>query len=131
MEKIIIEKYKAFDGKIFENDKACMAYEVLKKANEKVNLRSFEIVFPMQDQVTTCRAYFIPSPNAFDIFKAFVLNEYSEFDPTYLEYDGDGWYVVQSDDYGWARVEKLSAIIHDWCLVMDKIAQKTMDFKEV
>ena len=131
MEAIKVTRYKAFDGTLFNSPVECEVYEHKQSKAHMINLRNFEIVFPMQDQVTTCRAYFVPCPNAFEMFKTFVTGEYSEFDPTYLEYNGDGWYVLQSDDCGWAQVTKLSEIIHDWGIVLDKIAQKTMDFKEV
>lgn len=127
---INIIKYKAFDGTMFDNQTACMKYEIEKRKENVTNFRQFDLVFPMQDQATSCTAYLIQSEKEFEMFLALLDDEYPEFDAYWHVYEGSGWYVLQSDECGWADVIKLSKIIQDWNKAMDKIVQHTMNNKE-
>lgn len=120
--------YVAFDGKGFFDEDECAEYESILAKTRAVNLRQFNIDFPMQDPITSCRAYKINSENEFEMFKTYLLNEYYELDPDYVEYDGNGWYLVQGGDCGYADVYKLSNIIKEWNNVMNTIASKVVDF---
>lgn len=131
MREVNITKYEAYDGTIFEHDIDCKLYEKTLRGNHCVNLRNFEITFPMQDQITNCRAYLIHSENEFKMLSDYIYDEFSEPSDCCNDYDGNGWYVLQYDDCGYAWITKLSNIVHDWSLVLDKIATYTMDFKEV
>ena len=132
MEKISITKYKAFNGKIFDNAPDCWLYEIEQSKKYMTNLRNFEIRFPMQQDHVNHHAYLIMSENQFNIFKAFMLNKYSDLDGMFVNYEGNGWYVVQSeDDTCWARVVKLSKVIEELKYTMNTIANKTMNFEEV
>ena len=106
--------YQAFDGKEFTNYEECEKYEAEKAKEVRVNLRNFDIEFPMQDGFSYCRAYLVHSENEFEMLKVYILSEYSEIDDGYLEYDGNGWYVLQGEDSGYASLFKLSNIIRDW-----------------
>ena len=63
------------------------------------------------------------------MLKAYILSEYSETDDGYLEYDGNGWYVVEGEDSGYASLFKLSNIIKAWNVTLEEIMKRTMDFK--
>lgn len=130
MEKIEITQYKSFDGKIFNSPEGCEEYE-RKAALKKIgDLRQFNIVFPMQDQVTDCTAYLVSSKDDFEAFRAYIDDNFPEVFAEDIQYDGNGWYVIQDDHAGYARVEKLSSIIRDWNVAIERITSYTMDFKE-
>lgn len=131
MEKISITKYKAFDWTMHNTLEACEKHE--REISEKImsNLRQFPITFPMQDRVTDCTAYFISSREEFDALKVYIDNNFPETFAEDIEDGGDGWYVVEDDHCGYARIETLAEIIQDWSNVMNKIASETMIFKEV
>ena len=72
--------YQSFDGKEFMDEKKCAEYEASKVSEMKVNLRNFTIEFPMQDSFTSCRAFLVKSENEFEMFEAYIFNEYSTID---------------------------------------------------
>lgn len=121
--------YQAFDGTEFANHEECLSYEAEKAKEVRVNLKNFDIEFPMQDNFGYCRAYLVRSENEFEMLKAYILSEYSETDDGYLEYDGNGWYVVEGEDSGYASLFKLSNIIKAWNVTLEEIMKRTMDFK--
>ena len=121
--------YQAFDGTEFTNYEECLNYEAEKAKEIKVNLKNFDIEFPMQDSFTSCRAYLVKSENEFEMLKAYILNEYGDTYDDYLEYNGNGWYVVQGDDSGYATLYKLSTIIEDWNNTLTRIMKQTIDFE--
>lgn len=118
--------YRAFDGTDFLEYEECLNYEVEKSKDVKVNLRNFEIEFPMQDSFTYCRAYLVHSENEFGMLKAYLLNEYENTEEYYLEYNGNGWYVAQGEEAGYVNLFKLSDIIKDWNATLEGIIDKTM-----
>lgn len=130
MKKVSITKYQAFDWTMHNTLEACEKHE--REAAEKImcNLRQFPIVFPMQDRVTDCTAYFISSREEFDALKVYIDSHFPETFADDIEDEGDGWYVVEDDHCGYARIETLAEIIKDWGVVMEKIARNTMLFKE-
>ena len=123
--------YQAFDGTEFPNYEECQNYEVEKSKDVRVNLRNFEIEFPMQDNFTYCRAYLLQSENEFEMLKAYLFKEGYDIDDYCSDYEGNGWYVVQGDYGGYARLFKLSDIIKDWNATLSEIVDKTMNFKGV
>lgn len=82
----------------------------------------------MQDNFGYCRAYLVHSENEFKMLKAYILSEYSEAEDGYLEYDGNGWYVVEGEDSGYASLFKLSNIIKDWNATLNEIMKHTIEF---
>ena len=122
------EAYQAFDGKEFATQNECENYEESVAKNVKVNLQNFEIEFPMQDIWTTCRAYKVNSENEFNMLKAYILYTYMDTEEDYLNYDGNGWYVIQSGDGSRADLYKLSDIVNGWSNTLKKIAEKVIDF---
>ena len=130
MEKIEICKYRAFDWTIHETLEACEKHEREISKTIMDNLRQFPITFPMQDRVTDCTAYFISSREEFEALQVYIDNNFPETFADDIEDEGDGWYVVEDDHCGYARIETLAEIIHDWSKVMNKIASETMMFKE-
>lgn len=120
--------YQAFDGMEFTNYEECEKYEIEKAKEVKVNLRNFDIEFPMQDQFTYCHVYLVHSENEFEMLKAYILNEYSETDDGYLEYDGNGWYVVQGGDSGYADLYKLNDIVKEWNGALEVILENTSKY---
>lgn len=123
MERVEIVQYKAFDGTLFNTMHDCEAYErkIFVKAVE--NFPQFDIVFPMQDQVTDCTAYLIHSEDEFNALKRWMDSNFSEVWVDDIYYKGRGWYVLQDDHCGWARVEKLTKIVEDWGYTLNKIMQ--------
>jgi hypothetical protein len=123
MERVEIVQYKAFDGTLFNTMHDCEAYErkIFVKAVE--NFPKFNIVFPMQDQVTDCTAYRINSEDEFNALKMWMDINFSEVWVDDIDYKGHGWYVLQDDHCGWARVEKLTKIVEDWGSTLNKIMQ--------
>ena len=121
--------YQAFDGTEFANSEECINYETEKEKEIKVNLKNFEIEFPMQNSFTYCRAYLVKSENEFQMLKAYVLNEYGETYGDYIEYNGNGWYVVEGDDAGHSMLYKLSSVIEDWNNTLTRIMKQTIDFE--
>ena len=119
--------YQAFDGSEFTNRDECMDYEYEKAKAVKVNLKNFEIYFPMQDSFTNCRAYLVRSENEFNMLTVYIQNEYPDFDDGYADYEGDGWYVVQCAESGYADLYKLSTIIKDWNDTLNLIVDNTVD----
>ena len=74
--------YQAFDGNEFTNYEECENYEAEKAKEVRVNLRNFDIQFPMQDNFGYCRAYLVHSENEFEMLKAYIhlfLTYASEF----------------------------------------------------
>ena len=130
MEIVTYTQYKSFDGKLFNTREGCEEYERRACAKKIGDLKQFYIAFPMQDQVTDCTAYLITSEDDFNAFKKYIDDDFTEVFAEDIPYDGNGWYVLQDDHCGYAHVEKLSAIIHDWNKTMERITQYTMDFKE-
>ena len=130
MERVEIVQYKAFDSKVFNTMWECEAHE--RDASEKAvtAFSKFDISFPMQDQVTDCTAYLIHSEDEFDVLKRYIDSNFSEVWVDDIDYKGKGWYVLQDDHCGWARVEKLIAIIEDWAHTMQKIAKCIEESKE-
>ena len=132
MEQITSVQYKAFDGKIFEHEHDCRMYERTIADSSLLNLRNFDVEFPMQSGDATCRAYFIHSENAFNMFRDFVERKYpAAFYYDKPKYAGNGWYVTEVDEANWCNIYKLSDIVQDWCALMHVIAENTMDFKDV
>lgn len=131
MEKITYTKYKAFDGQIFDTLEGCEAYERRASVQKIEEFKQFNISFPMQDQVTDCIVYLISSKDDFDILKNYIDDNFPEVFAEDIPYEGNGWYVIQDDHAGYARVEKLSDVIHNWGVTLDEIAKQTMDFKDV
>ena len=131
MEKVYITQYKAFDGKIFNTLEACEMYELQLAKKEVYNLKAFPIVFPMQDQVTDCTAYLIHSEDEFNMLKRWMDSNFSEVWVDDIDYKGHGWYVLQDDHCGWARVEKLTDIVMDWAKTMERISKHIDSFEEV
>lgn len=130
MEKINITKYRAFDWTIHETLEACEKHEREMAGNTISNLRQFAITFPMQDQVTDCTAYFISCREEFDALKVYIDNNFPETFADDIEDEGDGWYVVEDDHCGYARIKTLAEIIQDWSKTMNTIVTETMLFKE-
>lgn len=128
IEKVCVV-YQAFDGKEFRTEKECEIYEREQARKNALNLKYFDIEFPMQDSYTSCRAYKINSENEFKMFQAYILDEYYEMSSEYCEYNGNGWYVVQGGDSGYADVYMLSDIIRGWNMTMGTIAKNVMDFE--
>lgn len=120
--------YVAFDETEFDDKDKCLVYE-REKRGITPNLRSFPITFPMQDDCSSCVAYWIPCENAFNMLKDYLEYEYPDADTD--KYDGNGWYVVRYEPDLYAYVTKLSAVMYDWNLVMDKIAKHAIDFEGV
>ena len=121
--------YQAFDGTEFTNYEECLNYEAEKAKEIKVNLKNFDIEFPMQDSFTSCRAYLVKSENEFDMLKAYLFHWYGETEEEYFDYYGNGWYVVEGDDAGHAMLYKLSTIIEDWNNTLTRIMKQTIDFE--
>lgn len=120
--------YQAFDGKEFTNYEECEKYEAEKAKEVRVNLRNFDIEFPLQDHFTYYRVYLVHSENEFEMLKAYILNEYNETYNEDLEYDGNGWYVVGGNNAGYADLYKLSDIIKDWNTTLEGIMRHTIEF---
>lgn len=120
--------YVAFDGKEFFNKDKCAEYESTMAKTRTVNLRQFNIEFPMPNNFYSYRAYRINSENEFEMLKVYLLDQYWDLEDYDIEYDGNGWYLVQGSDYGFANIYKLSDVIKDWNRVMDTIASKMVDF---
>lgn len=128
MKEITSYRYQAFDGTIFENRFDCVNYEINLANNAVGHLRKFDIHFPMQQAHVNHRAYLILSENEFAMFKQCVLNDHIEADEEYIEYEGNGWYVVQNeDDTGWARVVKLSKVIDELNDTLNTISKNIFD----
>lgn len=127
MERVEIVQYKAFDGTLFNTMRDCEAYE--RKISEKAveNFPKFDISFPMQDQVTDCTAYLINSEDEFNELKRWMDINFSEVWVDDIHYKGHGWYVLQDDHCGWARVEKLTKIVEDWGATLNKIMQRVKE----
>ena len=130
MEKISVTKYKAFDGRIFETLNDCEAYERVVVEKKIETFKNFPIAFPMQDRVTDCTAYLISSENDFNALREYIDWNFPEVYAADIDYEGNGWYVIQDDHCGYATVDKLSDVIHSWSVTLDEIAKHTMDFKE-
>lgn len=120
--------YQAFDGKEFTTQNECESYEESVASNIKVNLQNFDIEFPMQDTWSSCRAYKVNSENEFNMLKTYILYNYPDTEEDYLDYEGNGWYVIQSGDSSYADLYKLSDIVNGWANTLKKIAEKTIDF---
>lgn len=119
--------YQAFDGTEFTNITDCEAYERQKAKEAKVNLRHFEIKFPLQDHFASCHAYMVNSENEFEMLKAYIMSEYDETLDDYLDYNGNGWYVVCGSESGYADLYKLSDIIRELNATLNEIASKISD----
>lgn len=120
--------YQAFDGKEFNTEGECENYERELALKNVLNLKHFDIHFPMQDDYASCVAYRINSANEFKMFQTYVLDMYYEMDPDYCVYEGNGWYVLQGGDNAWANVEKLSNLMCSWNRTMETIAKNVIDF---
>lgn len=120
--------YVAFDGKEFDNVAECANYEFKKSKESVVNLRNFAIDFPLADSYSSYYAYLIHSENEFEMLKAYILSVYGEAEDGYLEYNGNGWYVVDGEDSGYASLFKLSNIIKDWNATLNEIIKHTIEF---
>ena len=127
MKEVFKKTFVAFDGKEFDDKTACLNYEQ-SLATCHLNLRNFEIIFPMQDGLTTCRVYLIHSENEFNMFKEYVVHKLNG-EEGYINYEGNGWYVVQSSDF-YAEVMKLSSILQHWSRVLNAIHKKVIDMEE-
>ena len=121
--------YVAFDGKEFDNVNECANYEFKKSKELVVNLRNFEIDFPLADSFSSYRAYLIHSENEFEMLKTYIISTYGEVSDGDIDYKGNGWYVLQGEDSGYATLYKLSEIIEWWGNALNKIAKLTMDFE--
>lgn len=120
--------YQAFDGTEFTNFNDCNTYEQTKVKENMVNLKNFEIAFPMQDACSSCRAYKINSENEFEMFKSFIISEYCDVYDDCFFYEGNGWYVLQGYGHGSADVYKLSCVMKNWADTLNTIIENTMDF---
>ena len=121
--------YVAFDGKEFDNVVECENYEFEKSKESVVNLRNFAIDFPLADSYSSYRAYLIHSENEYEMLKTYIVNDYGEAYDEDFNYKGNGWYILQGDDSGYATLYKLSEIIEWWGGTLNKIAKLTMDFE--
>lgn len=121
--------YVAFDGKEFDNVAECANYEFKKSKESVVNLRNFAIDFPLADSYSSYHAYLIHSENEFKMLKTYILSAYGEVYDEDINYIGNGWYVLQGEDSGYATLHKLSEIIELWGNALNKIAKLTMDFE--
>ena len=121
--------YQAFDGKEFTTKSDCEEYEKKSASEAALNLKHFDIEFPMQSSFISCTAYKINSENEFEMLKAYVLDEYYEMIPNDVIYDGNGWYVLEGEESGYGEVYKLSGIIQAWNKTMEIIAKNVMDFE--
>lgn len=120
--------YQAFDGREFTTQNECESYEESVSRNIRVNLQNFEIEFPMQDTWSSCRAYKVNSENEFNMLKAYIMYNYPSTEEDYLDYEGNGWYVIQSGDADYADLYKLSNIINSWANTLKRITEHTIDF---
>lgn len=120
--------YQAFDGTEFINCVDCNTYEKNKVKENMVNLKNFEIHFPMQDVFSSCYVYRINSENEFEMFKSFIMDEYSDVYDDWFNYDGNGWYVLQGYEHGSADIYKLSDIMSRWSEILKIITENTMNF---
>lgn len=132
MEQITVNKYKAFDGKLFDDKHDCMMYERTISDNTLANLRNFSLEFPMQQYDSRCTAYFVKSENEYKMFIGALTEKWPDaFEyEDYLKYNGAGWYVTQVEESDWVTIYKLSDIVRAWSDILNLIADKTMDFKE-
>ena len=134
METITTTKtqYKAFDGKLFDDKCDCKMYERTIADNALVNLRNFSLDFPMQQFDTSCTAYFVKSENEYKMFIGALMEKWPDaFEDNDFEYNGSGWYVTEVEENGWCSIYKLSDIVKEWTHLLNLIADKTMNFKEV
>lgn len=120
--------YQAFDGIEFTNYEECKKYEIEKAKEVRVNLRNFDIEFPLQDHLTYHRVYLVHSENEFEMLKAYILNEYNETYDGYLEYNGNGWYIVGGNDAGYADLYKLNDIVKEWNRTLEVILENTSKY---
>lgn len=121
--------YVAFDGTEFDNQIECANYESKKSQETVVNLRNFEIDFPLADSSSSYCAYLVHSENEYEMLKTYVANDYCEAYANECEYKGNGWYVLQGNDSGFATLYKLSEIIEWWGNTLNKIVKFTIDFE--
>lgn len=121
--------YVAFDGTEFDNQIECANYEFNKSEELVVNLCNFAIEFPLADSFSSYRAYLVHSENEYEMLKAYILSGYGEAYDEDFEYKGNGWYVLQGDDSGYATLYKLSEIIEWWDNTLSEIVKRTMDFE--